>query len=179
MGKVFDEWLEQDIKQQKADAKETLERYKREYDKGDKSYLMHTVFVCMAHDVTVPQWAKSAFWSRLHARAEKAEAVFDRIEELRKTMPVDPALFERVGKEFHVSEATAKAIYYDAGVRARISDRNTDREVNELMHKELGPNPDEDSKDRWWLQSRAYEEISARWEAWSKNPTRTRKKRKR
>jgi hypothetical protein len=83
----------------------------------------------------------------------KGEAVYDRIEELRKANPVDPALFERVAAEFGVSAGTASALYYSSATRGSVADRDADREISQIEATEIGLDPDRETRERWWEQN--------------------------
>jgi hypothetical protein len=179
----------------------TLERLERRYREGEKLALPKLVAFCLAKEMKIPVWARRDFvraclfghgpWEndfgnrpkrknlgKLVVRARKAEAIFDRVEELRKEYPVDAALFERVAEEFHVSAGTVSADYYSDRTRGAICDRNADREINQLMDKEIGPNwrEDSDAMGLWYERnSDRVAEIEDRWFDWYQNPPRTRK----
>jgi hypothetical protein len=150
-----------------------LKTWEAEYRAGKKETLPKIVAYCLAHKKDPPDWAKKAFikacllgegpWESDFGRRPKAkiinfrklrerEALYDRIEELRKTNPVDPALFERVAKEFKVSAGTASNIYYSSATRGAIADRAYDV-IGQLMDAEIGPDADDETRNLWWEQN--------------------------
>ena len=153
-----------------------LQTWEREYQGGKKEVLPKIVAYCLHRKREPPAWAKSAFikaclfgkgpwesdfgrrpkrmnFAKRLKRARRSEAPYDRVEELRKTNPVDPALFERVGKEFKVSAGTASALYYSPATRGAIADRDVDRAISQAMDNEIGPNADDRAKSLWLEQN--------------------------
>jgi hypothetical protein len=153
-----------------------LKAWEAEYRAGKKEALPKIVAYCLVHKKDPPDWAKKAFitacyfgegpWESDFGRRPKrkdtmksvkqilkSEAVYDRVEELRKTSTVDPALFELVGKEFNVSAGTASALYYSPATRGAIADRDADRVIDQAMVAEIGPDADNEARVRWWEQN--------------------------
>jgi hypothetical protein len=153
-----------------------LQTWEREYQGGKKEVLPRIVAFCLHRKREPPAWAKSAFikacfigqgpwesdfgrrpktrnFAKYLKRVRRSEALYDRVEELRKTNAVDRALFERVGKEFKVSAGTASALYYSSATRGAISDRDADRAISQAMDNEIGPNADDRAKGLWLDQN--------------------------
>ena len=118
----------------------------REYCGGEKRALIRTIVTCSRFNVKLPAWVREAIveayislpksWDDVFGRpvevakgksgaAERRRrrigvAVIRRVKELNskgtKRMPIGPALFRKVGKEFGVSGGTVRDIYYDEGL---------------------------------------------------------------
>jgi hypothetical protein len=146
-----------------------------EYRAGKKEALPKIIAYCLEHKKDPPNWAMVAFgmaayfgrgpwesdfgsrpkddFEKHYRKIQKGEAVYDRVEELRKSAPVDPALFERVAREFRVSASTASALYYSSATRGAIADRDADREIDQIEAAEIGADPDRETRERWWEQN--------------------------
>jgi len=115
----------------------------REYCGGEKRALIRTIVTCSQFNVKLPAWVREAIveayislpksWDDVFGRpvevakgksaaAERRRrgigvAVIRRVKELNskgaKRMPIGPALFRKVGKEFGVSGGIVSKIYYD------------------------------------------------------------------
>ena len=62
-------------------------------------------------------------------------------------------MFERAGNEFKVSAGTASQLYYSKLVRHAVATDRMISDYRELMKSEIGPDPDEETRDAWGFRN--------------------------
>jgi hypothetical protein len=152
-----------------------------EFRAGRKAALFETMYFCIGADAPLPVWAKVAFleaydskprsWDEAFgrpvpkgksaAKARKLGAIelklWFRVREMHKAgVPIDDGMFEKVGKEFKVSLADAKRIYYTGGRKAR-EEREAIVQIAEAMREDLGPVRTANAMTKWLDGDRAKE----------------------
>jgi hypothetical protein len=115
---------------------------KREFEAGDKSLLLWTLYTCLQLRRPLPEWLRTAFlaaydsateyeiksWDdafgrphpkNTHFETEKRKlklrpVIIGRVEALKaQGVKIDKDLFERVGEELRISGTVVSDIYYD------------------------------------------------------------------
>jgi hypothetical protein len=124
-------------------ADQVLKAAKNNYDKRDKTVVMHCLAFCFNFEVPIPTWLKLAFlkadnaamtykiksWDEAfgpplkkgkwlaseHRKHMISGEIFNRLtdQSYEAGKPIDKKLFEAVGKEFGVSGTIASEIYYE------------------------------------------------------------------
>jgi hypothetical protein len=143
---------------------EILSEFKRKFSDGNKLALPAVIWWCFYYGCPVPRWAteaycgacldisrfKAASWDdvlgRAHPKGRKlgarrkrsaiAAPLFLEGRRLEKEMPVDDRLFEKLGKQFKVSPAAAKRIFYDLDLN---DTANPIRLAIKTVEEALGP----------------------------------------
>jgi hypothetical protein len=114
---------------------------KRQFEAGNKSVLLNTIYLCLEMKRPLPEWARVAFldayeaagrfeirsWNEVfgqpvpkstHLKTERRKeqlrwTIILRVEDLKAEKAIDKNLFEQVGKELGISGTVASDIYYD------------------------------------------------------------------
>ena len=135
-----DDWTSGGVKRDGADAGPGFPDDRERFEAGDTEALLWVIMICAQTNWRMPEWARDAlyelYWSGAYGKIKSWDDIFGkpwghgqrraaitwhkqwdvrrRVKQLheKEGAPIDNELFERVGKEFGLSRATASTLYY-------------------------------------------------------------------